>query len=259
MSLKAWSAVRVLLCCLVAGMAHAAGLAGTYENDELGVTMTLRLSVQGSVVTGSLEGRGQVAATLEGRVRGDGALGRAVSGGGEGSFEVRARPDGVRLVLSQPEGPAQQAGSVTLEFRRAGGSGAPSGAGAAGAPSAVSPAPAGPDSAGGDGRLVGEWRWQEVIVSGDASMAMEEVLVFRADGEVIHARGRSTAGGGDWSWDGGAGGPAQRGRWRTSDGVLYVAEAGGRWTRLGRYGMTEDGRTLRIISDQGARRLWSRR
>jgi hypothetical protein len=98
-----------------------------------------------------------------------------------------------------------------------------------------------------------------MISSGDASMTSEERLVFRAGGSYARGSGRAVAVGSGWSYDGGSGGPGEQGRWRTEDGVLFLARADGAWRRIGRYGMTEDGRTMRITYDRGGRRLWSRR
>ena len=62
-----------------------------------------------------------------------------------------------------------------------------------------------------------------MITSGDASMTSEERLVFRADGSYARGSGRAVAGGSGWSYDGGSGGPGEQGRWRTEDGVLFLA------------------------------------
>jgi hypothetical protein len=89
-------------------------------------------------------------------------------------------------------------------------------------------------------------------------MASEEFLVFRADGSYAYGKGRSVAGGSGWSFEGG-GGPSETGRWRAADGIFYVLQPDGQWGRVGRYGMTDDGQTMRIIYDRGGRKLWSRR
>jgi hypothetical protein len=116
-----------------------------------------------------------------------------------------------------------------------------------------------PGSAAGDPRLVGTWVGQTLITSGDASMASEEYLIIRADGSYAYGRGRAVAGGAGWSAQGGGGGPIESGQWRAQDSVLYVIQPDGQWGRVGRYGMTEDGQTMRIIYDRGGRKLWTRR
>jgi hypothetical protein len=98
-----------------------------------------------------------------------------------------------------------------------------------------------------------------MISSGDASMTSEQVLIFRADGSYTYGQGRAVAGGSGWSFDGGQGGATERGRWRTEGEILYLAGQNGQWQRIGRYGMTEDGQTMRITYDRGGRKLWSRR
>ncbi len=235
-----------------AAQAQAPGLAGTYQLSLPGGIVTLRLEVKGTALTGALEAQGQTAATLSGTVSGDKASGRAVSSGGEGSFAIALSGDVLRLTLSQEDGPQQRAGSLPMEFRRAG-------AAAAAPPPVVPPASPSAGDVAGDPRLVGDWSYQDVIVSGSASMASEERISFRADGTFVYAKGRSVAGGTDWSYDGGPGGSAERGRWRAQNGVLFVARSSGDWVRVGTYGMTEDGRTMRVIYDQGGRKLWSRR
>lgn len=90
-------------------------------------------------------------------------------------------------------------------------------------------------------------------------MASEEFLAFAADGNYTFGTGRAVASGTDWSYDGGAGDATERGQWRARDGVLFLLAASGQWTRLGKYGMTDDGTTMRITYDRGGRKLWSRR
>jgi hypothetical protein len=41
--------------------------------------------------------------------------------------------------------------------------------------------------------------------------------------------------------------------------MLFVLGKSGQWTRVGSYGLTEDGRTMRIAYEGGGRKLWSRR
>lgn len=79
-----------------------------------------------------------------------------------------------------------------------------------------------------------------------------------ADGSYFYGKGRSVAGGGNWSWDGGSSEVSERGRWRARDGVLFVLGQNRQWARVGTYGMTDDGSTMRITYDGGGRKLWSR-
>jgi hypothetical protein len=67
------------------------------------------------------------------------------------------------------------------------------------------------------------------------------------------------AGGAGWSAQGSGVGPIESGQWRARDSILYVMQPDGQWGRVGRYGMTEDGLTMRIIYDRGGRKLWTRR
>ena len=74
-----------------------------------------------------------------------------------------------------------------------------------------------------------------------------------------HARGsgRAVTGGSSSSYEGG-GGPVERGSWRA--GVLFLAgtERAEWGRRVGRYGATEDGRTMLITYDRGGRKLGTR-
>ena len=101
--------------------------------------------------------------------------------------------------------------------------------------------------------------FDDVIVSGSASFASQEMLSIGADGSYALRRGRAAGGGSNWSFSGGGDGQVERGRWRAQGGVLFVADASGRWTRVGTYGLTEDGRTMRVVHDGGGRRIWKRR
>lgn len=84
-------------------------------------------------------------------------------------------------------------------------------------------------------------------------------LMLLAGVLLAPAQGRAVAGGSNWSYEGG-GGATERGRWRVQDSLLYLAAGeSGQWKRIGQYGMTENGQTMRIIYDAGGRRLWSRR
>jgi hypothetical protein len=107
--------------------------------------------------------------------------------------------------------------------------------------------------------VVGDWVFEDVIVSGSASFASQEMLSIGADGSYALRRGRAAGGGSNWSFSGASDGQVERGRWRAQGGVLFVADASGQWARVGSYGLTEDGRTMRIVYDGGGRRIWKRR
>lgn len=242
-----------LICGLISEQAFAESLTGQWQSDLPGGVMSLRLEQRGNAVNGVIESGGRLIANLSGTAQGDSARGVASSPQGSGTFELEARRDALSLVLAQEAGPNQQAARLPLEFRRV------SASVSGGAAGSSAPRAGGAEGVGGDPRLVGQWSSQDVIVSSGASFAAERFLAFGPDGSVSFSRGRAAAGGAGWSFDGGAGGGAERGRWRARDGVLFVERPDGQWARVGRYGMTEDGRTMRIIDDGGGRTLWSRR
>ena len=249
--------VLMWVCLAMAPGAWAQSLAGTWQSEFPSGSMTLRVQVRGNVVSGVLESGGRLIANLSGTAQGDTARGAASSPEGQGSFEIQVRQDAMSLVLEQEAGPQQQAARLPLAFRRVSAVPSQSASSSAGIPSR-SPLPDAAET-GGDPRLVGRWSSQEVIVSSGASLASEQLLALGADGTVAYARGRAAGGGAGWSFDGGPGGGAERGRWRARDGSLFIERADGQWARIGRYGMTDDGRILRIIDDSGGRTLWSRR
>lgn len=236
---------------LLVGAVVAAPLDGTWQLDTAQGTLTARLITQGRAVTGTIHVAGRATISLNGALQGDGAAaGLASTDDGVGRFEARAQGDALELVLSQEDGPNQRAMRLPLSFRRVLAAAPPVPGG--------KPAPAAGD-AGGDARLVGTWEWQDVISSGGASFAQSEWLVIRADGSFAWNKGAAAAGGAGWSYDGGSGGDGMQGRWKAQGGVLFAQGADGAWMRVGTYGMTDTGETMRITYDGGDRRIWQRR
>jgi len=245
---------------LVASLAYAQtpaeDLTGTYALDTPRGAIVVRIEVVGGQLVGTLDSPGSRRIVLSGTARGPYARGTISSGVDTGEFE--ALVDGTILALRL----SQRAEVVPLRLQRvipsaAAPSPAPTPSPAPGSASAPQPGPPAADGAL-DARLIGMWSAQTMISSGDASMTSEERLVFRADGSYARASGRAVAGGSGWSFDGGSGGAGEQGRWRTEDSVLFLAGPDGQWRRIGRYGMTEDGRTMRITYARGGRKLWSR-
>ena len=234
-------------------IAHAQGppadLTGTYAVQTPRGVMVVRIEVSGGRLAGTLDVPGANTIALQGQALGPYARGTMSSGSESGEFEALVQGETLNLRLST------KTESLPLQLQRVNPS-------AAASPPAPVPAPSpGPpvQTGAGDPRLVGTWVGQSMISSGDASMASEQFLVFHADGSYAYGQGRAVAGGSGWSYDGGAGGATERGRWRTEDNLLYLANQQGQWKRIGRYGMTEDGQTMRITYDAGGRKLWSRR
>jgi hypothetical protein len=245
-------AMMLLAGGLLASVAHAqapaADFAGTYAVRTEQGPIVLRIEVTEGRLAGTLAVPGSNPIVLSGHALGRYARGTISSAGDTGEFEALVDGDTLNLRLSQ------QAQTVPLQLQRVDPSTA------ATAPGTVpAPTPGPPVSTGaGDMRLVGTWVGQTLVTSGNASMASEEFLVFHADGSYTYGTGRAVAGGSGWSYEGG-GGATERGRWRAEDGVFYVLQPDGQWRAVGRYGMTEDGQTMRIIYEGGGRKLWSRR
>ena len=234
--------VVFLVSLFSAAFAFAADLAGTYNLAGPNGGVTVKFTVTGTTLGGVIEVGGKPFAELTGTAQGMTGRGTAVSKDGTGGFEASVEGDVLNLVLTQEAGPERRAGRLPIQLTRLGAIASPT-----------------LDAAtGGDTRMIANWVSQNLVTSGDASMATEEYLAFRADGTFLYGRGRSTAGGSDWSWESGNG-EAQSGQWRTSNGLLFARPSSGQWLRVGSYGMTDDGATMQITTDQGEKKLWSRR
>lgn len=251
-SCSSGAALRVLwlllgLLCSSMAWAQEAGLAGTYTLDAPGGRFVARIDVKGNALSGAIDLNGNRMLDLAGAVNGNYSRGNVSSKDGAGTYEAQVSGNVLDLVISQQAGPRQRAATLPLKFRRAE------------AAAASKPVPGGAtDASVGDRRLVGHWVYQEILGGGGASLASEEHLVFRADGNYAYGKGRTAGGGADWSYDGGSGGDVERGRWRANNGVLFVLVQDGQWARVGTYGMTDDGSTMRITYDGGGKKLWSR-
>lgn len=227
--------------------AEAASLPGVYVIETPQGRIVAKLEVKGEKLTGSIDFGGKTEIKLAGTTQGDAASGTASSKDGAGSFEAVVQGDTLNLTVSQQDGPNQKAAQLPLQFQRLV------------SKNNVPERPATAEDSAGDPRLVGNWTYQNVIASGDASFASEEHMALRADGTYLYRKGRTAAGGDDWSFEGGNDGKAESGRWRAQNGILFVMGShGGEWTRVGKYGMTSDGKTMRITYERGNRKLWSR-
>ena len=241
--------VLTLVGVLCASFAHAQDLPGTYVTEGKNGLVVVRMAVSGTRLAGTVSVAGHPTLELVGYVAGRYTSGTIV---GLGEFEAEVDGDTLHYVLAQDEGPNRPARTVTLQLRRVDPSTlARLQGGTMGFPSA-------PASGGGDPRLVGNWVSQSMISSGSASMASEQFLRFNADGSYAQAKGRSVAGGGNWSYQGGGGGGTTQGRWRAESEQLYTMGQGGQWQHVGRYGFSPDGQTMRITYNNGNKKLWSR-
>lgn len=232
-------AIAILACTWLAGIASANEFGGVYSGQVAGQKAYANLQVSGDKLVGSLDVGGQTRINLIGRIRAGQASGTANSKDGTGAFEAQVEGDTLALTLSQPDGPRQKAMRITSSLQRivAGNAARP----------------------GGDPRLTGQWSYQNLIVSGNASFASEEHLLFRHDGTYAYAKGAAAAGAADWSFESGNVADRQDGLWRAQDGVLFVDGRDGQWMRIGSYGVTDDGRAMRITYDAGGRKLWVRK
>jgi hypothetical protein len=228
----------VLVCCWFATLATAAGLGGTYAIDGQQGRIVAKLEEKGARLTGSIDFGGQTRINLVGAITGNTARGSATSKDGAGQFEAQVDGDKLSIVISQKDGPNQKAARLPLLFQRTGTQVARHGI--------------------GDPRLIGHWSSQNLIVSGNASFASEEHLIFREDGSYVYSKGAAAGGAVDWSFDGGQGTDREHGLWRTQEGMLFVQGQNGQWVRIATYGMTGDGSTMRITYDGGGKKLWSR-
>ncbi|GBD32451.1 hypothetical protein HRbin33_01416 [bacterium HR33] len=224
----------------------AAALDGTFRGDIAGTPSTAVLSQQGSNLSGEIDAGGY-RYLLQGTVAGNRATGTMSDPqtGGSAQFEAALRGEELSFTIRDPS--AQQ---IELVFRRGG-----QGPSSAGGPAAS------PDEFERDPALVGVWSSQDVMTSGDASLAVENVLLVNADGTFSYGSGRAAAGGanpwGSWGIEGGPGGGEVRGKWRTANRHIYVLlEQVGQWVLMARY-YIEGNKMLLYFSD-GSRELWYR-
>src|SRR5262245_7708852 len=212
--------VSWLLMSPVHAQIPTGSLEGTYALKGRDGPIVVRIELAGSQLTGTLDAPGTNTITFRGSALGRYALGTISSVGGTGDFEALVDGDTLTLVLAQREGPGQPAVTVPLTLHRVIARPAAQSAGSV-------PAPGGDSSSqqgdGGDVRLVGAWVRQTVASSGDESMALEEFLVFEADGSYAYGR-RTVGSGAGWSFETG-GGPTERGRWRAENGTYYILQS----------------------------------
>lgn len=227
-----------LACGFSSAPVRAAGLGGTYIVETQQARVVARLEEQGARLTGTIEFGGQARINLAGVVTDNTARGSATSKDGAGEFEAQVNGDTLSITISQKDGPNQKAARLPLLFQRTG--------------------TLDSRGSGGDARLVGHWSYQNLIVSGNASFASEEHLVFKADGSYVYGKGATAAGASDWSFDGGQGTDREHGLWRAQNGALFVQGSDAQWNRVGTYGMTDDGKAMRITYDGGGKKIWSR-
>lgn len=241
---------------------------GTYIFEWPEGRSTAEVHVVGTLLTATLEISGGYTIQLLGTTAGKSAHGLIVSESSNGDFgEFKATIDGDELQLTlSPKGEVDETTEpLQIIFNRATTAGSPAETEAAEAPEAEEatapeqPSNPVPEGAGGDDRLIGTWVYQTLITSGSDSFASEQFLIFRADGSYSYGDGSTVAGGSGWSYDGGNEGETERGYWRAQDGILYLRNSNSEWNRIGKFGMTEDGTTMRITYDSGGKKLWSRR
>ena len=236
---------------------------GTYIFEWPDGRSVAEIHLDGSALTVTLEISGgyifQLAGTSEGKTAHGTIVGK--SGNGDfGTFEATIDGDELQITLvPRAETDEEASEPLHLVFSRA-----PTvDSSAQATQDATVPEQASssvPEGTGGDDRLVGTWVYQSLITSGSDSYASEQFLIFRDDGSYSYGRGSTVAGGSGWSYNGeNEEGETERGYWRAEEGILYLRDSNGQWNRIGKFGMTEDGTTMRITYDSGGRKLWSRR
>ena len=282
--------MRLLLLCVVAlfTLAPGAALYAQIATDETSESQEPSPGFPGTYLFEWQDGRSVAAVELEGttfRARvatsggyvfglvgtaaGSHASGTIVgkSGTGEfGEFEASIEGDVLSLDLNLRPAPDQEPEPLSITFSRIDADSDESVAQESAPPESATPPSVAespvqvPGGAAGDPRLVATWVYQSLVTSGDASYASEQFFDLLADGRYAFGRGSTVAGGAGWSYNGGEGdGETERGFWRAAEGILYLLDENGQWKRIGKYGMTEDGSTMRITYDSGGKKLWSRR
>ena len=107
-----------------------------------------------------------------------------------------------------------------------------------------------------DMRLQGVWAKQEIMSSGDASIANQVFLYLNPDGTFRYGDARTVGGGATWSGNS-AGGEATFGKWRTQNNLLHVMLNGSnQWQLFARFYIENN--KLLLTGIDGTREIWYR-
>jgi hypothetical protein len=215
------TARSLLLFCLVnllsSGFIRAqkASYNGRYAGDFSGMTITAELKATGNKLSGKLVMNGQ-AADITGTLRDSSSQGTMLDLTTQMRYNYSSRLSGAQLTFSivYPELNNQVVDLVLYREQAP----APATAGKAATKTSGKPR---------DKRLLGTWRYTEVLSSGYGgnygSLATDYFLEFRADGSVLSWTGSSAGGTSGVLVEGGGSG-ADKGEWYTQGKTLYLVD-----------------------------------
>ena len=211
------SAMRIATCAwlvlLGAARVDAAELDGVWRGMVDGQQTVLHLRREGNALSG-IYAEGALQLELSGHVEGERLQARireSDSGLEIARFDAQVAGDALAASIDAMHPLTGERRSARASFRRDG-SATGSGDVATNVPGTL------------DRELIGTWVNEKMINSGGADFASFSTVMtmsLGADGRV-QQWSRSVGGGGDWSYDSGAGELQYAGRWSAQDGVLYV-------------------------------------
>lgn len=199
------------LLLTVTGLAQKANYTGRFSGEFSGMNISAELKATGNKLTGKLVMNGEEAA-IEGTIREGNSEGTMLDRTTQARYKYTSRLQGTRLTLSivYPE-LNNQVVDILLNREQA-------------APVSTPVRTAGKPR---DQRLIGTWRYTEVLSSGYGdnygSLSTDYFLEFRADGTVLSWTG-SSAGGTSGVGVQGSGGNTDKGEWYTQGKTLYLVD-----------------------------------
>lgn len=246
------SAMRIATCAwlVLLGVAtvDAADIDGVWRGVVDGQQTVLHLRADGNAVSG-VYAEGALQLELSGRVDGDRLQARIRvpnSGLEIAQFDGHLTGDDLAASIDAAHPLTGERKSARASFRR---DGAPAASGdvATSVPGAL------------DRELIGTWVNEKMINSGGADFASFSTVMtmsLGADGRV-QQWSRSVGGGGDWSYDSGAGELQYAGRWSAQGGVLYVQLDGAAgFQPASRYRFSD---AYLVTENDRGRLIWQRR
>lgn len=252
MTVAAWT-MRVAACtgmwlgCL--GTAPAADVDGVWRGTVDGQQTVLTLRSDSEAVSG-IYAEGALQLELQGRIDGDRLQARVREpnlGLDIAQFDAHLAGDDLDASIDAANPLTGERKSARARFRRDGAVAATSADAATSVPGAL------------DRELIGTWVNEKMINSGGADFASFSTVMtmsFGADGRV-QQWSRSVGGGGDWSYDSGAGELQYAGRWSAQDGVLYVQLDGAAgFQPASRYRLSD---AYLVTENDRGRLIWQRR
>lgn len=242
---------KFLPLLMLAISASASGaIDGHYQGLIEGTPATLQLQSSGNQMQGEIDASGY-RYLLQGQTDGNSAQGQLQDPqtGAILPFNLQTAGNEVQLVLMSGAQP------LSLVFQRTGGVKSPDSSAAQSGQGASQP------GAQIDPRLVGRWRHNDTMISGEASFVSNSYVTFSADGRYLYQDGAAYASGssayGSTTIESQAAGGGDTGSWKVQGDQIYTRpDATGQWQLLGRVYI--EGNSALLYYPDGSKTLWKR-